>query len=569
MSFHLVLLETSGNQDFLFRTNMIRDHMGASELTYRAGTRFVLDAIAKATGQPSLWRPDPEQLREQLRDPQANPPIESGNRPAEVIVSTSGKAILTTSSPDLAREIVRLATQTALTAAPGIDLAGCHVPVAIAAAEMHDSKSLAVLADAMSRLYREFERVRAVRTATKARFPVLPIVAPCHTSGSPAATREGLNKTTQVDVSRSSAAKWRHRRFWQDRIRQTLPDIDFPKFEDLEAQLESANWLAVVHADGNGIGRIFMNFDRYLPAGKKTPRGYLDTLRRFSLELEEATEAAFVEAIQVTWPAASDRSKPLIAPLILGGDDLTAVCEGTRAVGFARNYLCAFENETRNANRSTLREMAEQAGDRGPGLYACAGVAVIKSHYPFHSAYRLAEQLLRSAKRAKGDHVSALDFHYLFDSTFADLDEVRKRLRSDNLSTSLTAKPYVVSDDVSHASPWAREHHYDDLVKRVGRLQKEDDDGRPRLPRSQLHDLKEGLYLGHAAADARLRLIQQRYSSQGIDELLEADGSLFRDATAPCSDSADPTDPKDSNKIKRETRFLDALELASMTSEDA
>jgi hypothetical protein len=68
-----------------------------------------------------------------------------------------------------------------------------------------------------------------------------------------------------------------------------------------------------------------------------------------------------------------------------------------------------------------------------PYLSACVGVAVIKPHFPFHSTYHLAEELLKSAKvvkrrvrqlRADALHpCSALDFHVLYDTYFSDIEK--------------------------------------------------------------------------------------------------------------------------------------------------
>ncbi|WP_315783307.1 MULTISPECIES: hypothetical protein [unclassified Bradyrhizobium] len=43
----LVLIETGGNQDFVFATNKLRQNIGASELIHRIGTTFVLAAVAR------------------------------------------------------------------------------------------------------------------------------------------------------------------------------------------------------------------------------------------------------------------------------------------------------------------------------------------------------------------------------------------------------------------------------------------------------------------------------------------------------------------------------------------
>lgn len=559
---HLVLIETSGNQAFIFATNKLGENVGASELTYRAGTRLVLEAVGKKT-QRQLW-PDngsPAKLRENLLNPSLNKTISNGSN-IEVVMATSGKALLLAQEKKDAQDIVSDVTREALVQAPGLDIMG------VVSAPFAWVPNGTDLQKHIRAVHEEFEELRSIRPGPATRFPMLPVAAQCSSSGRPSWVLEKEGDSWVV-LSRESKVKRDSAAHWHGRIGEVLSSTPYKTLDNpdqLERLYRELNWLAVVHADGNGLGKIFLEFDQHL--SKKDNATHVHTLRSFSVALEEATEAAFKRAL-VQLPALKKVGKgkqknllPII-PLVLGGDDLTAICDGEFALPFAVEYLRAFEDET--GNEEHCEGVIPQIAKKALGcarLSACAGVAIIKPHFPFHKAYELSEQLLRSAKSVK-KHVthlhqskvtsypcSGLDFHILYDSTFTELEAIRDQLKVND--TSLTSKPYIVTDisDGVADGTWARQHHYKGLELMIAAIRATDEDGRRKLPNSQLHDLREGLFLGREGADGRMKLIRARYAKEGLNDLLEKtddDPSLFR-AIADGSGY--------------ETRFLDALEAA-------
>lgn len=195
---YLTLLETSGNQNYIFSTNKLKENFGASELTYLAGTRWVLEAVAEAGG-PALWSDDPARLRRNLLDSSLNRAIESSESVAvEVIVATSGKALLLTQTPQTAKALVRETTARALREAPGLDLFGVS-------RQFDWDRDL--LGEVNRCVHRAFEAERASHPGPMLRSLRLPVIDECATSGLPANIRV-LNPQDRFEpISRSSHAK--------------------------------------------------------------------------------------------------------------------------------------------------------------------------------------------------------------------------------------------------------------------------------------------------------------------------------------------------------------------------
>jgi hypothetical protein len=568
---YLLLLETSGNQNFIFSTNKLRENIGASELTYRAGTQWVMDAVAEINTwqRPKVYL-DSSSIRAALLDRTFNQPI-SADVEVEIIIATSGKALLLAKDQELAKQIIQAVTHKALIAAPGLDI--CGVISAEFDLETGD------LGKMNQQVHQRFEGVRGGRSGPESRFLRLPVVAECATSGLPAmvVSRVAGDKVALRSSVSEEKRNARNRGF--DRIQSLLRSRN-PRFEflgnisDFEDDFpEDISWLSVVHADGNGLGQIFLDFGKHTQGN----RDYIDKYRRFSTAIDICTENAFLDAIESVFISPEQKLEsgkiviPLV-PLILGGDDLTVVCDGQYALQFTEQFLTNFEQRTQHpvtlptGEESTIISDLAQQHLPAARLSACAGITVMKKHFPFAVAYELAEDLIKSAKTIKdilkttdGKTIpcSAIDYHILYDSSGVDLQSIRAKLDLEKFATRLYSRPYVVSEPTWYPDAdraWIDRHHWDKLAERVALINNEDNEDNYVLPNSQMHYLRESLFLGKAGADARYELIRNRYLARGIDILEGDEESLF------WQELKQPTDPKSGQVFT--TGLLDAMDAA-------
>lgn len=543
----LLMLETAGNQEYIFATNRTRENVGASHLTVLATGRWLDEALARC-------------------DP-----------PPDVVQQISGSALVLFAEGhrDDAERVAAELTLRALASAPGLDLAA-----AIVQAPEPKRSTARTVAEAIRRANGRLGHIRTTRPGPRARHPRLPLAADCASSGGGACAEQrlpaadGWRPRSAASIAKRAAGDAGLLRISREIGRLPGGRRLARSADQLERLLEGddrLSWLAVVHADGNGVGEILRTL-----AAEQDGRAYLDELSSFSRTLADCGSRAFASAAAIV--PAVEGIVPVV-PLVLGGDDLTALVPGRDALRFTVEYLRVFETET-----------AEHLRERAPGgrLSACAGVAVTKPHHPFSDAYRLAEHLADSAKRVKRIVLdeekrrlpcSAIDFHVLYDSIVGDVDEMRRRLwipgqRGDAV---LTAKPYVVSDlsdegrwasasDAARA--WLGAHDYALLVQRRDALLARDpeDPARMAIPRSQLLALRSAVQEGVEAADARTALAASRHP--GLLTVLErCDGrpSLFE--PNPRADvDYDRTAPEDESPILH-SRLLDALDLAQLESE--
>ena len=195
------------------------------------------------------------------------------------------------------------------------------------------------------------------------------------------------------------------------------------------------DWIAIIHADGNSLGEVV----------KALGSESREKLCEFSKNLDEATKQAAQEAykeIKKEYKGKIDFKKYPIRPIVLGGDDLTVICRGDIAINFVKEYISLFEEKTKNLLSRKLT--------------ACAGIAFIKSSYPFSFGYELAETLCGLAKKdAKSDEMknanegmvpSCLMFHKVQSSFVEDYESIKQKELTLKDGSSLCYGPYYLAE---------------------------------------------------------------------------------------------------------------------------
>ncbi|MCC5938403.1 MAG: hypothetical protein JJU34_14085 [Lunatimonas sp.] len=216
------------------------------------------------------------------------------------------------------------------------------------------------------------------------------------------------------------------------------------------------SWIAVVHADGNGLGNILRVM------GKKLKDKDFDTsksaFKKFSNALDKATQSAAQSAFWKVFSkdeAITSKGKQPVRPIICGGDDLTFIIRADLALEFTELFLRAFEEKTEEEFK-VLKDFG--ISDFSDGITACAGIAYVKESYPLHYALNLSEALCKDAKKKVKENVkkrdngipeSALAFYKVQESFTDKLSVLQERTllaKQNDKSLNYYYGPYLLDE---------------------------------------------------------------------------------------------------------------------------
>jgi hypothetical protein len=420
----VTVLDTTGIQPYIFGSNRLRENIGASYLVSQATDNWAREALNKLKEhiEQEVYTFDPEQ-----HQPDAQPRIEDGEIAAELVYAGGGNTVLLFSQKQYAVQFTMILSKRILEEAPGINLVAVH--------QEFDWDSDSIYAVVQKLMKNELDAKK------RSRIPSAPLLGLSVTASCRSTQLVAVDISQKLEdeddepylISREIQKKRQTVNSANQELRNKFLNSEapatykFPLRMDYMGRSEGdSSYIAVVHADGNGMGKRFQTFGK-----GKSNRDYIIAMRQLSHSVNLAGINALKELVQMLVNSIKideDGKKTVkgkfeikdnylpFRPLVYGGDDVTFVCDGRLGLELAAIYL---------------EELEKQPIADGKPIKACAGISVVKTHYPFARAYELSEDLCRKAKKFvkdenKGDF-SALDWHLAASGLSGSISEIRDR----------------------------------------------------------------------------------------------------------------------------------------------
>lgn len=248
----------------------------------------------------------------------------------------------------------------------------------------------------------------------------LPVLAPCEWTGrgvASAIVEQGDERpAVSLDVARRHKAA-KQAEDWKTKdvaslLSATTKLKPLGPFQELK-ELVGNGYLALIHADGNGVGSGADKTDSEEARAKNAK-----FFHRNRVLLRRALKAAIDDACDKDKAGKGESPAPLV-PLMLGGDDLLLVCRARIALPFVVR-LCEELDDIQRDNKDGFK------------LTLGVGVVIAKHTIPIHRLHEVAEQLASSAKRRfrgreAADKRSVVDWAVYGTAWVDDPEEVRRR----------------------------------------------------------------------------------------------------------------------------------------------
>ncbi len=524
----LTVYDVTGIQEFIFASNKAKENIGGSIYIQNIFEKGLVNCIKSLKGDVQTdWRKS------------TSLGIKTDNLKAEVVYIGGGNAMILFDQKSTAVDVTKMLSKKILK----------ETQATLGIAVAYHETNMENFGKDKENLFRELNKNKS-RLVQSTPLRGISITRECEDGLSTSGKKSEKDKNIYISDIAYTKRKLTETENKESRIFSNLlprlPDgksKKFPvEFDDL-GQREGESHIAVVHIDGNSMGRFIdkklsekSSYDEAVPVIREISSG-LQKLYLAVFKKMVANCNRYIESKAVQKRIKLKKNNLPIRPVILNGDDVTFVCDGRIGIQLAEFFLKELAN--------TPLKLA--SGEEN--MTACAGIAIVKSHFPFFRAYELAEVLCGSAKqKAKAFNREKpgcwMDYHIVYSGFQTDLHAMRKNqynvqgmsavtrdVKNKFHQYNLLLRPFCVSGDSDEMYRWENmKELYSNMIK---------------IPRSRLKNLRNS------------------FVSSEEDVKLQSDQNSSRNNKLPRYKMRKGIDNCDDNNLfaENQTPFFEPLEL--------
>jgi len=487
---YLAVYDVRGIQEFVFRTNKLKENSGASTIVANIFTNALYNAINEIKWKKEEYRIEWDTYPEFrfLTDEKIK---------MELLYTGAGNTYIAYRRQQDCQKMNRFISKYVLENSYSLNLAIAVVP----------------MKEDYEETYRELSEKL---TENKAKMPMTRLV------GNLSITRQDTNTGYPFSDYRKIENDWQALSKESALKLQAFESDGEKELDKMGTEKGSDSQIAIVHIDGNNMGKLvasqMKNLHEYSVAVKKI-RELSKSISQDFMSALEYTENALVDFVKSDkcvfkdkWNEKTEEYRKYMRKVISSGDDITFICNARVAISLCEIFLKKLKAGTNKFS-------------------ACAGIAIINSHFPFYAGYAMAEQCCGEAKKRAKKYAedpnqvgNYIDFQICKNIMMAsDLEGSREKNYRLSDGSYLLTRPYCVDESFPKDKP--KRQHIDCFKNDYSFFAEE------TYPNNVVKGLRNAYSVSRYEADLFYRKMKSRKNNlpEGCDELFIGNEALFFD----------------------------------------